>query len=180
MLRTTTVAAFAFALAALPLTSALSQSLPVPSQGAARDVPSAKELPDPRLEYKILYDLAAKPEKPTDVNPGLVRLARFVNTLAKSGVPANRRHIAVIIHGGAAPAILTDAAHTARHGGPNPNLPLMRELKAAGVEFHVCGQGVLGAKLQPTDIDPTVQVDLWAMTTTANFLARGYSRMGGG
>ena len=71
-----------------------SQALPVPGIDPARDVPGAKELPDPKTEYKVLFDAAAAPAKPSDVNPMLQTVARYVNTLAQRGVPADHRKIA--------------------------------------------------------------------------------------
>ena len=60
---------------------------------------------------------------------------------------------------------------------PNPDVDY--ELKQAGVELRVCGQGLLGKKVDPKDVLPDVQVDLWAMTTMVNLQLRGYVRVGG-
>ena len=67
-----------------------------------------------------------------------------------------------------------------RHDGlDNPNIALLHELKQAGVELRVCGQGLLGKKLEPSQVLHDVQVDLWAMTTMVNLQLRGYVRIGG-
>lgn len=63
-------------------------SLPIPNGEAAKDVPGAKQLPDPKLTYNLVFDLAAATPKVDDVNPGLSGVARYVNTLAKYGAPA--------------------------------------------------------------------------------------------
>jgi intracellular sulfur oxidation DsrE/DsrF family protein len=55
----------------------------------------------------------------------------------------------------------------------------MQALAKAGVELHVCGQGVLSATIDPKDIQPEVQLDLWALTTIVDFVQRGYVRIGG-
>src|SRR5215831_11240602 len=156
------------------------QALLVPGVDAARDVPGAKELPDAKTDYKVLFDAAAAPAKPSDVDPMLQTAARYVNTLAKFGVPADHRKIAVIFHQGSTPAILKNDAYKARNNGQdNPNIALIQALAKAGVTFHVCGQAVLGQKIDPNDIQPEIQLDLWALTTIVNFEQRGYVRIGG-
>jgi intracellular sulfur oxidation DsrE/DsrF family protein len=156
------------------------QSLPVPGVEPARDVPGAKALPDPKATYRVLFDMASAPAKPGDVNPMLQTTARYLNTLAKAGVQADHRKIAVIIHQGATPSILKNEAYKARNGGQdNPNIALVQALTRAGVEFHVCGQAVLGQKIEPSDIQPEIQLDLWALTTIVDMVGKGYVRVGG-
>src|SRR5262245_1070224 len=91
------------------------QSLPVPGVDPARDVPGARLLPDPKTTYRVRFDMASAPAKPGDVNPILQTAARYVNTLAKAGVQADHRKIAVIIHQGATPSILKSEAYKARN-----------------------------------------------------------------
>ena len=156
------------------------RTLPVPGVEPARDLPGAKEIPDATTEYKVLFDVAQAPAKPTDVNPMLQAAARYLNTLAKVGVPAEHRKIAVIFHQGGTSAILKNDAYKARNNGQdNPNVEIIQALKKAGVEFHVCGQAVLAMKIDPKDIQPEIQLDLWALTTIINMELRGYVRIGG-
>jgi intracellular sulfur oxidation DsrE/DsrF family protein len=153
---------------------------PVPGVAAARDVPYAKEIPDRQTEYKVLFDVARAPAKTTDVNPMLETAARYLNTLAKVGVPPQHRKIAIIFHQGGTPAILKNDAYKARNNGQdNPNIAIIQALKRAGVELHVCGQAVLGMNIDPKDIQPEIQVDLWALTTIVNMQSRGYVHIGG-
>lgn len=154
-------------------------AMPVPSQGVAKDIPDAHERPDPSVDYKVVFSVAAV-TKPEDVHPMLKTIGLYLNTLARNGVPANHRHIAAVFHQGGGDAVLTDEVYKARHNGvSNPNIALLHELKQAGVELRVCGQGLLGKKLEPKDVLPDVQVDLWAMTTMVNLQMRGYARIGG-
>jgi intracellular sulfur oxidation DsrE/DsrF family protein len=155
-------------------------ALPVPGVAPARDVPGAKEMPDAATDYKVLFDVSRAPAKPTDVNPMLQTAARYLNTLAKAGVPAEHRKIAIIFHQGGTPAILKNDEFKARNNGQdNPNIAIIQALKKAGVELHVCGQAVLGAKIDPKDIQPEIQLDLWALTTIVNMELRGYVHIGG-
>jgi intracellular sulfur oxidation DsrE/DsrF family protein len=154
-------------------------ALPVPSQSVARDIPNAHELPDPTVDYKVVFSVAAV-TKPEEIHPMLKTIGLYLNTLAKNGVPANHRHIAAVFHQGGGDAVLANDVYKARHNGTsNPNIALLHELKQAGVELRVCGQGLLGKKLDPKDVLPDVQVDLWAMTTMVNLQMRGYARIGG-
>lgn len=154
---------------------ARAQDLAVPGYPAARDVPNAKELPDPATAYKIVFDIGKAAPAPDKVNPGLIGVARLVNTLAKYGVPRNHRKIAIVIHMGATPIVLDDQAYAAKfNGAHNPNIALIKSLSQAGVAFHVCGQGVLANRIDPKTIQPEIQLDLWALTTMVNLETEGY------
>lgn len=155
------------------------QKVPVAGYDAAKDIPGAKELPDPNVDYKVVFSVAAN-AKESEIHPTLKTIALYLNTLAHNGVPANHRHIAAVFHQGGGDAVLANDVYKARHNGvDNPNIAMLHELKQAGVELRVCGQGLLGKKLEPSQVLPGVQVDLWAMTTMVNLQLRGYVRIGG-
>jgi intracellular sulfur oxidation DsrE/DsrF family protein len=153
--------------------------LAVPGFGVAKDVPNAKELPDPNTTYKVLFDVAKAAPKIDQVNPILDALARYLNTLDKWGVSADHRKLAVIFHQGGAEIILNNDAYKERTGHDNPNIAIIQALKKAGVEFHACGQGVLARKIEPKTILPEIDVDLWALVSIVDFQMRGYARIGG-
>jgi intracellular sulfur oxidation DsrE/DsrF family protein len=160
---------------------ALAQSnLPIPEAGAARDVPGALEQPDPNLVYKVVFDIKTAPKDITQVNPGLLAVSRFFNTLATRGVSADHRKVAVVIHQDATEIVQKNEAFRARNEGhDNPNIALMQAMAKAGVEFHVCGQAVTAKKIDPKNIQPEVELDLWALTTMVNLELRGYVHVGG-
>ncbi len=58
------------------------------------------------------------------------------------------------------------------------SIALIQAMKKAGVDFRVCGQAVLGMKIDHKTILPEVQVDLWAGMTIPNLMMRGYQRLG--
>lgn len=154
-------------------------TLPVASANAAKDFPGAKELPDPSVDYKVVFSVAAN-VKADEVHPTLKMIGLYLNTLAHNGVPANRRHIAAMFHQGGGDAVFQNDVYKARHNGvDNPNIAALRELKEAGVELRVCGQGLIGKKVDPSQLLPGVQADLWAMVTMINLQSRGYVRVGG-
>jgi intracellular sulfur oxidation DsrE/DsrF family protein len=153
--------------------------LPVASATAAKDFPGAKELPDPGTDYKVVFSVAAK-VKDDEIHPTLKTIGLYLNTLAHNGVPVSHRHLVAVFHQGGGDAVLANDVYKARHNGvDNPNIATLAELKQAGVELRVCGQGLLGKKLEPSQLLPGVQADLWAMTTMVNLQMRGYARVGG-
>ncbi|NIW24325.1 MAG: hypothetical protein GWN29_07015, partial [Gammaproteobacteria bacterium] len=114
-----------------------------------------------------------------EVNPRLVRVARYVNTLGKYGVPEENRKIAVVLHRAATPMILKNEEFKARNDGhSNPNIELIQSLAAAGVDFRICGQAALARNIDPADILPEIQLDLWAFTTLMDLRAKGYQQVG--
>jgi intracellular sulfur oxidation DsrE/DsrF family protein len=156
------------------------QSLPLPDSPVATDIPGARELPDPSLVYKVVFDIGKAAPKIDEVNPGLVSIARYLNTLAKNGVPADRRKIVVVFHQGGTEMILNTAAFKARNDGhDNPNIAMIRSMKKAGIDFRVCGQAVLGRKIEIDTILPEIELDLWALTTITNLELRGYIHVSG-
>ncbi|HTT07139.1 MAG TPA: DsrE family protein [Steroidobacteraceae bacterium] len=157
--------------------AAHAQRLPVPSAGLPGFIAGMKEVPDPGLDYRVLFDLqSAAPARGPD--PRLQTVARYLNSLAEYGVPPLRRHLVVLVHGAATPLVLNDAAYAA-HGGAhaNPNTMLIARMHAAGVQFRVCGQAMLARHLTPAQLLPGVQMDLWALSTLANLQLQGYAHI---
>ena len=162
-------------------TAAADDSLAVPGYPVARDVPNAHELPDPKLDYKIAWGVGqGAKDMAAEVNPGLETLARYVNTLHKWGVPKEKRHIIVMFHQRNPDFDITmsNAAFKARHGKDNPNIALIRDLKAAGVQLRACGQALESRKIDAKDVNQDIQIDLWAMTSMLNLQMKGYVRTG--
>jgi intracellular sulfur oxidation DsrE/DsrF family protein len=155
-------------------------SLLVPGYEAARDLPGARELPDPKTDYKVVFADGQDAKNPGDVNPMLPTIATYVNTLGKHGVPAEHRHIVIMFHQ-RTPDIdiaMSNDAYKERYNRDNPNIALIHALKQAGVDIRVCGQGLIARKIDAAQVNPDVQIDLWAMTTLVNLQLKGYVRVG--
>src|SRR5690242_1172708 len=75
------------------------EKLPIAGQAPAKDFPGAKELPDAKTDYKVVFSVAAN-AKDDEVHPTLKTIALYLNTLAHNGVPANHRHIVAVFHQG--------------------------------------------------------------------------------
>jgi hypothetical protein len=154
------------------------QALPIPAADAAIDFPNEHEMPDPSLTYKIVFDIGKASPKIDEVNPGLTFISRFFNTLAKGGVPADHRKFVVVFHQEGTELALNNAAYKAlKDGHDNPNIAIIHSMKLAGVDFRVCGQGVMSRKIDMATINSDIQIDQWAMTTITTLQLRGYIRV---
>jgi len=152
----------------------------VPGFGAGRDLPGAHLAPDPNTEYKVVFDLVVTDDNLDDPYPFLPAIAVYMNTLQKFGVPAENRKVAVVLHQGSGLIGLKNEEFKARNDGKdNPNIELIQKLHKAGVEFHICGQGVLAREIDPDDLLPEIQVDYWALTTLIELGRQGYVKIGG-
>lgn len=173
------VAVFAI-LIALPgaVRAQSAKALPIPSVDAATDFPNEHEMPDPSLTYKIVFDIGKAASKADEINPGLTVISRYFNTLANGGVPADHRKFVVVFHQAGTDIALNNAAYKAiKDGHDNPNIALIHSMKQAGIDFRVCGQGVLSRKFEMATINPEIQIDQWAMTTITTLQLRGYIRV---
>ena len=84
--------------------------------------------------------------------------------------------IAAVCHGDADKAVLSDAAYVARFKvTANPNLPLIRALKKAGVEVFVCGQSLHDLGFKAEEVAEEVPVADAAMLVLVNKQADGYA-----
>ena len=156
---------------------ATSGTKPVASASVAKDFPGATERPNASTDYKVVFSVSAK-VKDDEVHPTLKMIGMYLNTLAQSGVPAKNRHIAAMFHQGGGDAVFSNEVYKARHNGiDNPNIAMLKELHEAGVELRVCGQGLIGKKVEPSQLLPGVQADLWALVTMISLQARGYARV---
>lgn len=179
--RNSSVILIVFLVLALPRNAcAAEQQLPLPGYPVAIDVQDARERPDTNLDYKVVFDLNGGIPRTDGLSEGLLTVARFVNTLAQSGVPAEHRHVVAVIHDWATPIVMNDVAFASRNEGRlNPNRDLIRSLKAAGVDLRVCGQAMLASDIASGEVLPEIQIDLSAITTFATLQLRGYAYLDG-
>lgn len=147
---------------------------------AGRDLPGAHLAPDPDVEYKVVFDLVVTDDNLDDPYPMLGLIATYMNTLGKFGVPPENRKIEVVLHRGSGLIGLKNEEFKARHDGKdNPNIELIQKLHKAGVNFHICGQGVLSRGLDEDDLLDEIQIDYWALTTLIELGRQGYVQIGG-
>ena len=145
----------------------------VPGHGGVVPLPRAAE--QPRKGAKAVFDVTAA-AKPGEVNRGLEHVARLLNLYGAAGLTAQDVKIAVVFHGEANKAVLSDAAYAARFkGAANPNLPVIRDLKKAGVEVFVCGQSLHDLGFKAEEVAEDVPVADSAMLVLVNKQTDGYA-----
>jgi hypothetical protein len=145
----------------------------IPGQGGVVPLPRGAE--QPRKGAKAVFDVTAD-SKPAEVNRGLAQAARLLNLYGAAGLKARDVKIAVVCHGEADKAVLSDAAYFAHFKvGANPNLPLIRALKKAGAEVFVCGQSLHEMRFAPDEVVEEVPIADAAMLVLINKQADGYA-----
>jgi len=145
----------------------------VPGHGGVVPLPWAAE--QPRQGAKAVFNITAD-AKPGEVNKGLEQVARLLNLYGAAGLTAGDVKIAAMCHGAADQAVLSDTAYAARFNvEANPNLPLIRALKKAGVEVFVCGQSLHDLGFQVEEVAEEVPVADAAMLVLVNKQADGYA-----
>lgn len=143
--------------------------------GRIHELPQAAYQPDAKASYKVVFGLTAAAAKPDQINPGLQRVARTINLYAAAGVPLEHLHFVAIASGGATSLALDDAHYRKQFGVANPNLPVIGELRQAGVDVAVCGQAVAEHGYPFDGIDKRVTVALSALTTITELQQKGYA-----
>jgi intracellular sulfur oxidation DsrE/DsrF family protein len=156
------------------------KSVLVPGYEAARELPGMREFPDQKTDYKVVFADGQDAKNPGDVNPKLPTIATYLNTLGKYGVPSDHRHLVIMFHQRTPDfdIVMSNEAYRERYNRDNPNIAIIHALKQAGVDIRACGQGLIGRKIDPKQVNPDIQVDLWAMTTLVNLQLKGYVRVG--
>lgn len=142
--------------------------------GGIYEVPDATERPDPSLEYKILVDLISGAEDPKAINRYVDNVARLMNLHGLAGVPKDRIHVKVVVHGGAIFSLLNDKKYQERFEVDNPNLKVFDALKEAGADILVCGQSMVVRKLSKEDLWPGVEIAHSMLTTATTYVPQGY------
>lgn len=168
------------AISFMPTHAEEGDALLVPDMQVATDIPNAHELPDPNMNYKVVFSVNRDPQSPGDVNPMFNAIATYMNTLGQHDVPPEHRNIVAMIHHRADgfDIVMSNEAYKKRHGRDNPNIEIIRKLTQAGVDIRLCGQGLIGREIDAKDVNPDIQIDLWAMTSIINLMMGGYAHIG--
>lgn len=134
------------------------------------------DLPIPQgTVFRVLFDVSDK-ATPGQLSRHIDSAARFINMHVEAGVPIADIHIAIVVHGGAAADLLSQAAYAERNAGAtNGSALAIAELKAQGVEFWLCGQTAAAYQITKADLLPDVGMSLSAMTASALLQQRGYT-----
>ena len=145
--------------------------------GRIHYLPNAAYKPASSQTYRIVFSLTLAPKSPGGVNPSLDHVARTVNLYVAAGVPLDHLKFVAVASGAATPLALNDQQYRAAYGVPNPNLPLIAELRNAGVDVAVCGQAVAEHHFEYSWVDRHVTLSLSALTTITTLEHKGYGLM---
>lgn len=145
----------------------------IAEHGKVVHLPEASD--QPRDGSQICVDVTAGGPAEA-INPAIEKVARFLNIYAGAGKEPAAVQVTVLLHGDATLASLSDDAYAARFDvAQNPNLPLIREMKDAGVEFVVCGQAVVFKGARHSEVDEDIQIAVSGLTVNVNRQQDGYA-----
>lgn len=142
--------------------------------GHFRALPDVTYAPDTTATYKALFAVSPASKDPTQVHPALDRVARAVNTYVYAGVPAGHLKFAVVIYGQATAVVLDDTHYAEAFDVPNPNLPVLHELQAHGVDIAVCAQAIASLHYEHAWMDPRAVPVLSALSLIIELGQQGY------
>lgn len=147
----------------------------IPEADGFITIPGAKFPPNNSKTYKAIYDATHVGSTPSQLLPALNMAGSELNALGVSGVPLNKAKFVIVFHGAALYGILENDTYKKKYGVPNPNLKVLSELKAAGVQLFVCGQNMLAENIAPATISPDVKVASDALIVLMTFQNEGYA-----
>ncbi len=137
------------------------------------------EVPDPKIQYKLLFELTANNPDSTikEINYGLVEVARILNLHVASGIPIKNIIPVIVVHAGALHALKNNEYFNKKYKADNPNIPLIGELEKLGAKFIACGQAMTFLEIKKEAFIPIVKVSLTAKTVLTNYQLKGFVLM---
>jgi len=146
-------------------------------EGYGKVVQLIEALHQPRDNSKIVVDIT-KGGDPAELNPGIEKVAKFVNIYHGAGKQPATVKIAIVLHGDATLAILNGDNYAERFGtNDNPNFDCLHKLHEAGVEIYVCGQSLISKGAKPAETMVFVDVAVSALTSIVNLQSDGFAYM---
>ena len=149
----------------------------IKSYGGIFEIPYAAEKPDPSLDYNIVIEIERASDTPDSTNWALYTVARLINLHVMGGVPKEKLHVVLAIHGAAAFSVMNNDTYKAKYGVDNPTLKLFRELQQAGVKMFVCGQSLIARKIDRYKMVPEVKVASSMLTVMTTYQLKGYAAL---
>ena len=151
------------------------QSPTIVGAGRFHPMPGAAYQPDPDAVYKVVFSLGRAGVTPSDVSRSLDNVARAVNLYVDAGVPLSHLKFVAIAAGKATPIVLNDVQYRKLYGVANPNLAVIAQLRAAGVDVAVCAQAMAEHGFRYGWVDAHVTVALSGLTTVIDLQHEGYA-----
>jgi intracellular sulfur oxidation DsrE/DsrF family protein len=133
------------------------------------------EVPAPTdMEYKVVFDVVGGTPEPGGLSRDLNTVARYINMHVRNGVPLEQIDVAVVLHGLGSRDALGPEAFQARFGVENPNVELINQLAAVGVDLYICGQSAMSLGYSAEEVHPEVKMSLSALTMRTILQNQGY------
>jgi intracellular sulfur oxidation DsrE/DsrF family protein len=131
----------------------------------------------PNETVKLMFDFTqatSAGKQANKVNEGLEEVARILNIHVVSGVKKENIKAVIVFHAGSIMSVLSDNYYQQNYQAANPNIAMLNQLQAAGVELYICGQSLALREISASMVLPQVKVALAAKTTLTHFDALGY------
>ncbi|HLX93969.1 MAG TPA: DsrE family protein [Puia sp.] len=134
------------------------------------------EIPDPNLDYKIVFELTQNNPDSTikEINAGLDEIARVINLHFASGIPAKRILPVIVVHAGALNAIKNNDAYRKKYKVDNPNIHLINDMEKMGAKFIACAQAMEFFAVKREELLPEIKISLTAQTVITQYQLKGY------
>ena len=129
--------------------------------------------PDKARTYRAIFDAIHAADKPPQLLPALNMARSELNAFAVAAVAKANVKFAVVFHGAVLDGLLDDARYKQKFGVGNPNLPVLAQMKKAGVELFVCGQNLAFEHVDPKSLSPDVTVASDALIVLMEYQHRG-------
>ena len=147
----------------------------VPEADGYVAIPNSAVPPSKTHVYKAIFDATQGASDPGHLLPAINMLGSELNAFAAAGVPAANIRFALVFHGAAVEGLRNDDAYRAKFGVGNPNLAVLKKLKALGVGLFVCGQFLAFERIDPAALTPDVTVASDALIVLMTYQNKGYA-----
>ncbi len=141
-------------------------------------VPHAALVADNSRAWRTVFEAKRGADKPDQLVPAISMAGSELNTLHAHGVLKRNVSFVVVMHTTASDvAVLDDAHYRAKFGVANPNLPVLRRLKQAGVKVYVCGQQLTADGVPLSAVAPEATIAEDGLIAVMTFEGEGYSHL---
>ncbi|MFT0715339.1 hypothetical protein [Flagellimonas lutimaris] len=138
-------------------------------------VEDVTEIPDPNLEYKLLFELVNfDSDTPSKLDASIVEVARIINLHVASGIPLENISPVIVVHAGSLNAFTTNEFYNGKFKMDNPNMKLIGELEKLGAKFISCAQAMFFFEVDKEALLPMFKVSLTAQTVLSSYQMKGY------
>jgi intracellular sulfur oxidation DsrE/DsrF family protein len=97
------------------------------------------------------------------------------NVHVLGGVKQQNLDVAIAIWGEPISVVMKNEAYKKKFGLDNPNIPVLAEMKKAGIKILGCGQSIMRFGIDSADVNPDVTVALSRFTAVSTYQLKGYA-----